>query len=112
VLSREFIISNNLTDVEISAGSGIFVGQYGTTIRECSWSMVLSARTHGEVNASLRSRPGSVNVRKMGQETGWGGGHDRAGGFKFLPENGEPVDTSWALEKVFLWMRDHTPVLE
>ena len=108
-LSREFIIRNQISDSIISSASGIFVGTYGTSLTECTWSITFTSRQDGKVSASMRSRPGSVNVRLIGQKMGNGGGHDRAGGAKFSTTTGEPLSTEAAINELFRWLESHTP---
>jgi phosphoesterase RecJ-like protein len=110
-LDRKCIDDMGLKESEVSAAIHIFVSQYGTSLAEVSWGMVFSARDEGIVSASMRSRPGSVNVRKIGQETGKGGGHDRAGGLKFY-EEGHDYDTQECIEWLMDWMKTNMPVLE
>lgn len=108
-LDRAFVEENGLNESDISSASGIFVGMYGTSLTECSWSMVFTARQTGDVSVSMRSRPTSVNVRLVAQNMGKGGGHDRASAMKFKSENGVPVLTSTSIADVFTWLEHNSP---
>jgi len=108
-LSREFIAEHHVTDNTISSAAGIFVGQYGTAITECSWTMTFTARQTGDVSVSMRSRPGSVNVRLIGQQMGKGGGHDRAGGAKFVSNDNVPFLPELAMQEMFEWLSKNEP---
>lgn len=109
-IDRQFIEENNLDDGEVSAATHIFIAQYGTTLTECAWGFVLSPRSDNSVSVSMRSRPGSVNVRMIGQQTGKGGGHDRAGGMKFQQEN-HVYDTQECVDWLLAWMKENKPII-
>lgn len=110
-VDREYIQKNKLDDGEVSAATHIFIAQYGMSLTECSWGMVFSPRSDGSVSVSMRSRPGSVNVRKIGQLTGLGGGHDRAAGLKFIKE-GYVYDSPECVEWVMQWLKEHEPATD
>jgi len=110
-IDRKLIAEKSFDDGEISAATHIFIAQYGLSLTECSWAMVFSPRDDGSVSVSMRSRVGSVNVRMIGQQTGKGGGHDRASGLRFI-EEGKIFDSQECIDWVKIWMKENKPVLE
>ncbi len=110
-IDRKYIAEHQLDDGMVSAATHIFIAQYGLSMTECSWGMVFSPRADGSVSGSMRSRPGSVNVRMIGQQTGKGGGHDRAAAVKFLQDS-YVYDTQECIEWLKKWLSENKPVLE
>jgi phosphoesterase RecJ-like protein len=72
-------------DDAISAACHIFIDAYGRIIRDVNWSVVVYPKFgKNEYAVSLRSLPEGVNVRKIVQGMGIGGGHDLASGGRFV----------------------------
>lgn len=109
-ITREFVRTGNYKDVEIYEASHIYTGNYLTAIKDANWGIALTPRSGGEISASLRSLPKSVNVRVMMEEMGLGGGHDRAAGAKFYSSEKER-DTEECLKEITEWMKKNKPVI-
>lgn len=108
---RGFIAEYGFSDEDMSAASHIYMGQYLPRIEKQPWGFVFSPRNDGGVRMSSRSMSGSVNVRIFSEGLGVGGGHDRASGANFKPENGSVVEVEDCIEKVFEFMKNNKPVL-
>lgn len=110
-LTRDYISETKYSDSQISEGSDIFVGQYLRLIKGHNWGFVIRPHSDGSCRLSLRSLPGSVNVRDLVEKMGIGGGHDRASGGK-LQFTDEPIlDPIKALKIMTDWMQKNKPVL-
>jgi phosphoesterase RecJ-like protein len=86
---------SGLTDTLVSEATHIFASYFSTSIKNIGWSMIFYPQNESRIKVSMRSLPGSTNVRVLGENLakkydGQGGGHDRAGGFVFL--NVSPKD--------------------
>ncbi len=99
------------TDVEVSSATAMYVARYLRIIGQYSWGFAVTPRTSGDFHASFRSLPGSVNVRKMAEQMGVGGGHDRAAGSSFKEVDGYG-SASAVIEKILDWMKENKPVLD
>lgn len=80
-ITREFIESGQYSDNETSDAGHIYVSHYLRCLDGYKWGFVLRPKTT-ETSLSLRSLPGSINVRDIVERMGIGGGHDRAAGGK------------------------------
>lgn len=109
-LSRNFANENNLTDKETSEATGIYTAFFVKSVTGYSWGFTIRPRGNGECNVSMRSLPGSVNVRELVEQMGIGGGHDRAAGGSFR-ESGKILAAEECLEKVLVWMGENKPVI-
>ncbi|MFT4307798.1 MAG: DHH family phosphoesterase [Candidatus Woesearchaeota archaeon] len=69
-------------DDPISEAAHQFVS-YALQVESIDWTFVGTPRSDGSVKVSLRSLPGSVNVKDIATLMGIGGGHDRAAGGTF-----------------------------
>ena len=110
-VSREFFEKNFFSDEDVSAASHIYLGQYLPRVQGQSWGFVFSPRTDGGVRMSLRSLPGSVNVRLLSEALGLGSGHNRASGANFKSIDGTPIQVEDCIEKVLDYMKNNKPVL-
>ncbi len=103
-LETSFIKKNKLTDNETSYGAHTFM-RYLRAINGVDWGIVITPRLHDQTHSiSLRSQPGSINVREMMEKMKIGGGHDRAGGGKIKTFN-----TKKATDTILNWMRENKP---
>jgi nanoRNase/pAp phosphatase (c-di-AMP/oligoRNAs hydrolase) len=96
-----------LTDEDMSAASHIYMSQYLTRIEGYGWGMVLTPRADGSCRISMRSLPGSVNVRDLQERLGAGSGHDRAAGGAFK----DVSEPSECIARVLEFMKANKPVL-
>ncbi|MEI6022594.1 MAG: DHH family phosphoesterase [bacterium] len=110
-VNRDFMEKNNFSDEDMSAASHIYMGQYLPRIENQQWGFVFSPRNDGGVRMSSRSLSGSVNVRVFSEALGIGGGHDRASGANFKPENDEKIQVAPCIEKVLEFMKTTTPTI-
>lgn len=110
-LGRDFASENNLTDKETSEATGIYTAFFVKSVTGYSWGFTIRPRGNGECNVSMRSLPGSVNVRELVEQMGIGGGHDRAAGGTFR-ESGKILEAEECLEKILVWMERNNPVIE
>lgn len=106
-MSRDFVNANGLGDNDVSVASGLFSVHFTRSIEGVDWGVVITPLQESErFSLSLRSLPGSANVREMMEKTGYGGGHDRAAGGAIEAENVEE-----AIEELFSWMKENKPKL-
>ena len=110
-LDREFVSKNNLTDREIGEAAEIYTTFFIRSIVGYKWGFTIRPKSNGECNVSMRSLPGSVNVRELAERMGIGGGHDRAAGGTFR-ESGKILEAEECLEKVLVWMKENKLVIE
>lgn len=68
----------------LSIAAHIFIAQYGKSIEGVDWGMIFYPKSESELKVSLRSLPKVVNVRKVVEKIGIGGGHDNASGGKYI----------------------------
>lgn len=111
LVSREFVKENNLTDSQISEGSDIFVSIFTRTIKGFPWGISIKPRSDGSCGLSLRSLPESVNVRKVMETTGFGGGHNRASGGS-IKVDGKDISPEDAKEVLLNWIKQNQPLLD
>ena len=111
LVSRDFVKENNLTDGQIGEGSDIFVSIFTRSIQGYPWGISIKPRSDGSCGLSLRSLPGSVNVRKLMEDTGFGGGHNRASGGTVKIE-GKEASPEEVKEIVLNWIKQNLPVLD
>lgn len=104
-IDLEVVKELGLKDNEISEASGIFTS-YLKGVEGSEWGFVITPRGDKSSSISLRSLPGSVNVRAMMERSSFGGGHDRASGGKIRVE-----DPREALKVMLEWMEKNIPVL-
>lgn len=100
-ITSDFINQGSYTENDTSEASHIYASHYLRTIDGYHWGFVLRPKST-EVSLSLRSLPGSVNVRDIVERMNLGGGHDRAAGGK-IPGN-NPLD---ALTLMVNWIKHH-----
>ena len=110
-VDREFMEKNNFSDEDMSAASHIYMSQYLRCIENQQWGFVFSPRNDGGVRMSSRSLSGSVNVRVFSEALCIGGGHDRASGANFKPENDEKMQVAPCIEKVLEFMKTTKPII-
>jgi len=79
-IDRKTLAGGPYGNEDMSASSHIFIGQYLTNVEGSAWGFVVTPREDGTCRISSRSLPGSVNVRKLHEALGIGGGHDQASG--------------------------------
>ncbi len=108
-LDVENVEKGKYTDEEVSAANHIYMGAYLRSIEGYTWGFVVTPRTLGDWRISGRSLPGSVNVRKLFEELGIGGGHDRASGGSFKGEN---LTSEICVQKIVEWMKKNKPSLK
>ncbi len=106
-LSRQMIRQGNYTDEEISAASHIYLGQYLPRVKGYDWGFVITPRSDTGCRISSRSLPTSINVRKLHEHLGVGGGHDRASGGSFK-DISEPTD---CITHVLEFMKTNKPLI-
>lgn len=111
-IARDFAQNNTVSENDIKEGCDIFVATFTKTLNDVPWGMLFYPGSEGEVKVSLRSRPGSVNVRKFAEELGLGGGHNGASGMKIV-EPGKVLEPSESMHVLFDWMQNNpAPVYE
>ncbi|NCP47287.1 hypothetical protein GW844_02765 [bacterium] len=108
-IGKEVIDAGEFSDSEIGEACGIFLSHFLRTVTGFTWGFVITPRSSGECNISLRSLPRSVSVRDLMERTGLGGGHDRAAGgsFKKTDKDVEVTSITWLIN----WLGNHDPVL-
>lgn len=88
-------------DDAISAACHIFIDTYGKAVRGINWGVVIYPKFgKDEYAISLRSLPEGVNVRKIVQGMGIGGGHDLASGGRFVGK----ISAQECIEELTLWL--------
>ncbi len=97
-ITNEYVKSGGFLDEEISAAKSIFTAHYGTSLTGISWGFVLIPKGD-KTHISMRSLPGSVNVRDMLERMNVGGGHDLAAGGIF---SGNEVEKN--IQSIFEWL--------
>jgi len=104
--------TNEYTDLEIAKASEIYVGYYVRRLEGYKWGFVLTPRGGRDCRVSFRSLPGSINVRRIVEEMGIGGGHDRSagGGFKGVDYGGEEglVSVEESRGRILEWLERNT----
>lgn len=110
-VDREAIRQGGFSDEDVSVASHIYMGQYLKSVKGYSWGFVMTPRYNGSCRISLRSLPGSVNVRDMMERMGVGGGHDRASGGTFMKEAADACDAKECIAKVAEWMKTNKPAI-
>lgn len=109
-LDRDFANKNNLTDREIGEAAEIYTAFFIRAIVGYKWGFTIRPKSNGECNVSMRSLPGSVNVREIAERMGIGGGHDRAAGGTFR-EADKALDAKECLTKTLDWINENEPVI-
>ena len=111
-ITREWFETGKYTDAETSEATHLYMTTFLRTLEGHGWGFVVSPETDGTCGISLRSLPGSVNVRDMMEKMQLGGGHDRAAGGTFKPSNpGERVKVEDCIAKVVKWMEKNQAIL-
>lgn len=88
-------------DDAISAACHIFIDSYGKAIKDVNWGVVVYPKFgKDEYAVSFRSLPEGVNVRKIVQGMGIGGGHDLASGGRFVGK----ISAQECIEELTLWL--------
>ncbi len=106
-LSKDFFITNKLEDNEVSESSHIYTSHYLRIITGYPWGFIITPRSNGQFNISLRSLPKCVSVRIMMEDMGKGGGHDRAAGGTFK----DKASSEECITEIIAWTKDHQPVI-
>ncbi len=102
-VSRRFLSNDHHNEEDVHEALDIFERQYIRSTKGCTWGFVLRPQGNN-CKISLRSLPGSVNVRRIMEKMEIGGGHDRAAGGAF--KNTTPEQ---ALKIFFNWMKKNKP---
>ncbi len=108
-IDREFVEKHKFSDADLSVGMSAYTADFNKTLSDVPWGISLYPQKDGSIKASLRSRPGSVNVRVIAETMGLGKGHDGASGMVF-PSNGETLQPAEAVEEFLEFLKTHTPV--
>lgn len=108
-ISEDFVKKGGYTEKEASGGAGLYKNGYLRTIKGYSWGFIMRPDA-GSIYISMRSLPGSVNVRDMLERMQLGGGHDRAAGGT-LKVDGKQLDSSDGIQFVLDWMKKNKPTL-
>lgn len=93
VLSQKEILAGKYNEEEVNDARHWYVSSYLRNIKDYPWGFVISAKSDSKCGITLRSLPGSVNVRSIVERIGIGGGHDRAAGGTFDVANPEKCVT-------------------
>lgn len=104
-LERDTILKNNFTHEEVTEASHLYSTSYIRKTIGYTWGFVVTPN-NDDVNVSCRSLPNSVNVRKLMENMGIGGGHNRASGGNFTKKD-EPLSVSSCVEKVLDWIKSN-----
>ncbi len=107
--SRDAMESGGYTDNEISAANGTYIAGYLTSLSGYDWGFIIKPKS-SYCSVSMRSLPGSVNVRDLLERMSLGGGHDRAAGGIFKKDD-DPKDPKICAEQIVEWMKNNKPVL-
>lgn len=108
-ITEDEVKAGAYSEVEISAGSAMYIGKYLRSVSGYPWGFVATPKDEG-CKFSFRSMPGSVNVRDMVERIGIGGGHDRAAGAAFKKTD-VPVSVEQGIQNMFDWMKANKPEL-
>jgi bifunctional oligoribonuclease and PAP phosphatase NrnA len=104
-LDNNSVDSDKYTKLEISEAAHIFIQMFGLSIENINWSFVIYPGEN-DYKVSMRSLPGSVNVRMFAQDMGLGGGHDRAAGITLKTDlNLKTIDQIF--EYISGWMQNN-----
>lgn len=106
-LSKESKKKEKYTNSEISEASHVYLSHYLRLIDGHTWGFIITSKSNGTFDISLRSLPSSVNVREMMERMAIGGGHDRASGGTFRDQ----PDAESCLKKTMSWMSENLPKL-
>lgn len=87
-------------DTFVSNASHMFVG-FTKGLEDVGWNFALSQRSNDLIAVSFRSIPGSVNVQKLAEGLGVGGGHENAAGGRF-----EDVSAQEALSQILEYVKE------
>ena len=108
-IERKFIEEGGYTNNETLIASKAFISKYLISISGYSWGFVFRPKTSFS-GVSMRSTPGSVNVRDIVERMQIGGGHDRAAAGIFKREGDSP-DPHACIEKILEWLKNNKPVI-
>jgi phosphoesterase RecJ-like protein len=105
-----FIEPNELAypQAEIKEGINLYIASFAMLQQDVTWSLVFYG-TDTEIKVSARSRPGSVNVRKLMEAMEIGSGHDRAAGGAWK-ESGVSVGDK--VDQLVDWLKQRPPILD
>jgi nanoRNase/pAp phosphatase (c-di-AMP/oligoRNAs hydrolase) len=107
-LDREYVSGHQYADSEISEASHIYMDNFLRWIKGYEWGIMITPRADGTYSLSLRSLPGSVNVRRVVERMGVGGGHDRAAGATIRSNSdGIPVKLDQAKDALISWLNNN-----
>lgn len=106
-LSKELKKKEKYTNGEISEASHAYSSQYLRLIDGYTWGFIITPKSNGTFDISLRSLPNSVDVREMMERMAIGGGHDRASGGTFRDQ----TDAESCFKKTMFWMSENLPKL-
>ncbi|OGE85126.1 MAG: hypothetical protein A3J48_03055 [Candidatus Doudnabacteria bacterium RIFCSPHIGHO2_02_FULL_46_11] len=103
-IAPAFVSSGGFTILETEEASGVFT-DFLRSIDESSWGFV--ARNYGTtVKVSFRSRPGSVDVRRLTENLDRGSGHPHSAGAKY-----ENADSREVVKNILLWLSQNSAEL-
>ena len=110
-IEKSFKENGQYSDREVSEANNIYKSHYLRLIEGHPWGFVITPRSSGEFDISLRSLPRSVNVRDLMERMGIGGGHDRAAGGDFSSVS-QVTSVEDAIKYVLNWQKDNPPVMK
>jgi len=105
-IERKFMNRNKIHSSEMVEASYLYSTQYIRKIENYSWGFVFTPNQNGDVFISCRSLPGSVNVRKIMEKMGIGGGHDRASGGTFFKKD-KPQEVTSCIKQTLNWLKSN-----
>jgi len=103
-VTREVFTKYQCDENDISEASHWYMLEFMRVIKGYSWGIICSPKKDGRYGFSIRSLPGSVSARSIGERTGKGGGHDRAGGGTIEPTGGNPVTHEEVVNYLLDWL--------
>ncbi|HEX8923994.1 MAG TPA: DHH family phosphoesterase [Patescibacteria group bacterium] len=109
-VTRSYIQKHRLTDTQVGQASDIYTAQYLRVLKGYPWGIAIKPYSDGSCRFSLRSLPGSVNVRLLMQQMGLGGGHNRAAGGSMGGKDLQ-VEPNQAFRIISSWLKKNSPVL-
>jgi phosphoesterase RecJ-like protein len=105
-VNRDFLSEANFSYKELHHATDIFTGQL-LSVANITWGIMIYPKSENEYGLSMRSLPGSVNVRLLAETLGVGGGHDRAAGGTFTHASLTAADQ---LHQLLQWLSEHDPI--
>lgn len=109
-IHRDWLEKGGFTDDQRNEASHLYMSNYLRLIEDHTWGFVLTPKPDGDFSFSLRSLPNSVNVRKIVEDMGIGGGHNRASGATFKAKSlGREVDVEYCLKQILEYLKNNQP---